>query len=119
MHLLVGLTGSVATVKAPVLLEALCAVLPQDAEIRFVATEASLHFLDSEAISKKARLYTDKDEWAMWTKVSDPVLHVELRNWADGFLIAPLDANTLGKLAGGLCDNLLVITVSAFTGTSL
>ena len=107
-HLLVGLTGSVATVKAPILLDALYAILPKDSEIRLVATEASLHFLDSAAISTRARLYADKDEWALWTKTSDPVLHIELRNWADGFLIAPLDANTLGKLAGGLCDNLLV-----------
>lgn len=108
MKLLVGLTGSVATVKAPVLLEALYSILPNGSEIRLVATEASLYFLDSEAISAQARLFTDKDEWALWTKLSDPVLHIELRNWADGFLIAPLDANTLGKLAGGLCDNLLV-----------
>jgi phosphopantothenoylcysteine decarboxylase len=108
MHLLVGLTGSVATVKAPVLLAALNSALPPGSEIQFVATTASLHFLDTQAVSQKARLYTDKDEWTQWNKLSDPVLHVELRNWADGFLIAPLDANTLGKLAGGLCDNLLV-----------
>ncbi|HEV3142371.1 MAG TPA: flavoprotein, partial [Gemmataceae bacterium] len=37
----------------------------------------------------------------------DPVLHIELRRWAQIFLIAPLDANTLAKLATGLCDNCL------------
>src|SRR5436189_194001 len=37
----------------------------------------------------------------------DPVLHIELRRWADLFLIAPLDANTLAKLASGLADNCL------------
>jgi hypothetical protein len=35
----------------------------------------------------------------------------QLRKWADVFVIAPLDANTLAKLANGLCDNLLVRTV--------
>lgn len=40
--------------------------------------------------------------------MGDPVLHIQLRDWADAFLIAPLDANTLAKLANGLCDNLLV-----------
>ena len=45
----------------------------------------------------------------MWKGRGDPVLHIELRRWADVFVIAPLDANTLGKLAYGLCDNLLVI----------
>ena len=37
----------------------------------------------------------------------DDVLHIELRRWADLLLIAPLDANTLGKLAAGLADNCL------------
>jgi len=37
----------------------------------------------------------------------DDVLHIELRRWADLFVIAPLDANTLGKLAAGLADNCL------------
>ncbi len=36
------------------------------------------------------------------------MLHIELRRWADILVIAPLDANTLAKMAGGLCDNLLV-----------
>ncbi|KAJ3216639.1 hypothetical protein HK099_005787 [Clydaea vesicula] len=38
----------------------------------------------------------------------DPVLHIDLRNWADMILISPLDANTLSKLANGQCDNLVV-----------
>lgn len=44
----------------------------------------------------------------LWTQRSDPVLHIELRRWADLLIIAPLDANTLGKIASGICDNLLV-----------
>ena len=35
------------------------------------------------------------------------MLHIELRKWADVYLVAPLDANTLAKLAVGLCDNCL------------
>src|SRR5207249_4147638 len=37
----------------------------------------------------------------------DEVLHIQLRRWAELFLIAPLDANTLAKLASGLSDNCL------------
>jgi len=37
----------------------------------------------------------------------DPVQHIELRHWAQIFVIAPLSANTLAKLANGLCDNLV------------
>ena len=46
--------------------------------------------------------------------MGDPVLHIELRNWADVFVIAPLDANTLGKLAHGMCDNLLTCIARAW-----
>uniref|UniRef100_A0A8C3CMG5 Phosphopantothenoylcysteine decarboxylase n=1 Tax=Cairina moschata TaxID=8855 RepID=A0A8C3CMG5_CAIMO len=47
-------------------------------------------------------------EVQLWKGRSDPVLHIELRRWADLMLVAPLDANTLAKLATGICDNLLV-----------
>ena len=40
--------------------------------------------------------------------MKDPVLHIELRRWADIMVIAPLDANTLAKISNGICDNLLV-----------
>ena len=54
----------------------------------------------------------DEDEWPgidagrRWQR-DDPVLHIELRRWADLLVIAPLDANTLAKLAAGTCDNCL------------
>jgi len=41
-------------------------------------------------------------------------LHIDLRNWAAVFIIAPLDANTLGKLAHGVCDNLLTCVARAW-----
>lgn len=46
------------------------------------------------------------DPQQSWKKIPDPILHIELRRWADLVLIAPCSANTLAKLAGGLCDNL-------------
>ncbi len=50
----------------------------------------------------------DELEWHQWKKKGDPVLHIELRKWADLFVICPLSANSLAKLSNGLCDNLLV-----------
>lgn len=41
----------------------------------------------------------DADEWSAWSNRGDPVVHIDLAKWADIFVIAPLDANTLGKLA--------------------
>lgn len=51
--------------------------------------------------------YLDEDEWK-WQLRDDPVLHIELRKWADMMLVAPLSANTLAKLSNGISDNLLV-----------
>ncbi|XP_021082519.1 phosphopantothenoylcysteine decarboxylase isoform X4 [Mesocricetus auratus] len=50
----------------------------------------------------------------MWKRRSDPVLHIDLRRWADLLLVAPLDANTLGKVASGICDNLLTCVIRAW-----
>ncbi|KHN20453.1 Putative phosphopantothenoylcysteine decarboxylase [Glycine soja] len=41
-------------------------------------------------------------------------MHIELLRWAEIMVIAPLSANTLGKIAGGLCDNLLTCIVRAW-----
>ncbi len=46
--------------------------------------------------------------------MGDPVLHIELRRWADVLLVAPLSANTLAKMANGLADNLLTCVVRAW-----
>lgn len=55
----------------------------------------------------------DEDEWKCWREEKS-VLHIELRKWADLMVIAPLDANTLAKMAGGICDNLLLCTTRAW-----
>ncbi|XP_059918024.1 phosphopantothenoylcysteine decarboxylase isoform X2 [Gadus macrocephalus] len=109
-RVLVGVTGSVAALKLPLLVSQLLE-LP-GVEVRVVSTEHAHHFYNPAEISVK--VYTDKDEWELWTQRSDPVLHIELRRWADLFVIAPLDANTLGKIASGICDNLLTCVVRAW-----
>lgn len=106
-RVLLGVTGSVAAIKTPELVHAL-----QNAghEIKVVATEASLYFFKLDAVPAKVIL--DRDEWPgreggkQWQRTED-VLHIELRRWADFLVIAPLDANTLAKLAVGLSDNCL------------
>ncbi|KXZ53881.1 hypothetical protein GPECTOR_6g799 [Gonium pectorale] len=56
----------------------------------------------------------DEAEWRQWRSVGDPVLHIELRRWADVLLVAPLSANSLAKMAGGMADNLLTCVVRAW-----
>lgn len=47
-----------------------------------------------------------------WKKIGDPILHIELRRWADMVVVAPCSADILAKIAGGLSENLPVSTVS-------
>lgn len=63
-------------------------------------TSAAKHFVKDEEIDEEARpTLDDVGEWRMWEKKGDPVLHIELRRWADIFVIAPLSANTLAKIS--------------------
>ncbi|XP_052724242.1 probable phosphopantothenoylcysteine decarboxylase isoform X1 [Vigna angularis] len=109
-RILLAASGSVAAVK----FANLCHCFSEWADVRAVATNASLHFIDRASMPKDVTLYTDDNEWSSWMKLGDNVLHIELRKWADIMVIAPLSANTLGKIAGGLCDNLLTCIVRAW-----
>ena len=113
MKILLGLTGSVATT----LHEKLENELLELGDLNIVATSSAYHFT-SEEFKFSSNLFADHDEWQWnisktdlairnkWQK-DDRILHIELRDWADVFVIAPCSANTLAKLANGLSDNLL------------
>lgn len=110
-HVLVGCTGSVASVKVPHLINSLVR-LPCQPEVKLVTTKYSRHFFDVGSVS--CLVFTDDNEWETWRELKDPVLHIELRRWADVLVIAPLDANTLAKISHGICDNLLTCVVRAW-----
>jgi phosphopantothenoylcysteine decarboxylase len=117
-NILLGVTGSVAAIRTPTLYRELKHVRHS---VKIVATAASLYFFDPAALDPRdlarperdpAVVILDEDEWPGQSsgrryQRDDPVLHIELRRWADLLLIAPLDANTLAKLANGLADNCL------------
>lgn len=120
-NLLIGVTGSVAAIKLIKLVGEFREQFKrkfQDKrrlELRVVITEnASRFFSLDELRAEGIQIDGDRDEWQAWQKIGDPILHIELRNWADCLLIAPLDANTLAKLTNGLCDNLLTCIVRAW-----
>jgi len=118
-NVLFGISGSVAAIKTKELTENL---LKNNCNVIIVPTKMCTHFLPSltdlqnlsSSCTGTLTILTDADEWALWKKLGDPVLHIALRNWADVFLIAPLSANTLGKLANGLSDNLLTCIARAW-----
>jgi phosphopantothenoylcysteine decarboxylase len=115
-HLLVASTGSVATIKIPNILRALSRH-PKLA-IRVVLSKSSARFLQSQAdeqphwkslrsIPNVEAVYTDEDEWHRpWTRGA-PILHIELRRWADMMIIAPLSANAMAKMVNGICDDII------------
>uniref|UniRef100_A0A8D2PJH8 Phosphopantothenoylcysteine decarboxylase n=1 Tax=Zosterops lateralis melanops TaxID=1220523 RepID=A0A8D2PJH8_ZOSLA len=86
--------------------------VPLQLEVKVVTTERAKHFYNAQEIP--VTLYGDEEEWQLWKGRSDPVLHIELRRWADLMVVAPLDANTLAKVANGICDNLLTCVIRAW-----
>jgi phosphopantothenoylcysteine decarboxylase len=122
-RILLGVTGSVAAIKTPALYHSL-----RDAghAVRVVATEPALYFFDPAEFGPpdpsaeapalpQGPLHRDRDEWpGDRYRRGDPVLHIELRKWAELFIIAPLDANTLAKLAQGFSDNCLTCVFRAW-----
>lgn len=120
LKVLLGVTGSVAAIKIPEIVEKLSAVADRVEEIRIVPTETSLKFFDPSSLvtSEKSmvpvKVFRDADEWSSWNGRGDPVLHIELGKWADVMVLAPLDANTLGKISNGICDNLLTCVIRAW-----
>jgi phosphopantothenoylcysteine decarboxylase len=121
-----GVTGSVAAIRTPALYRSL---VGSGHDVKVIATEAALYFFDPREIGKpdssgrdQQALILDADEWpgrgeGGRYRRDDPVLHIELRRWADVLVIAPLDANTLAKLANGLCDNCLTCVWRAWDTT--
>ncbi|XP_055372328.1 phosphopantothenoylcysteine decarboxylase [Condylostylus longicornis] len=117
-NIIIGCTGSVATVKLPLLIKMLLdCECPIKFVIKIVVTERAKHFFDSKDIPLGVQIFNDEDEWKMWSKRGDPVLHIDLGKWADVFVIAPMDANSLAKFATGICDNLLMCTARAWEPT--
>ncbi|MDY3552184.1 flavoprotein [Gemmata sp. JC717] len=108
-NVLLGATGSVAAVRVPALYDALTGA---GHAVKIVATSAATYFFDPAPFRAAGVLSLDEDEWpgrdeGRLYQRGDAVQHIELRKWADVFALAPLDANTLAKLAVGLCDNCL------------
>uniref|UniRef100_A0A803MZ98 phosphopantothenoylcysteine decarboxylase n=1 Tax=Chenopodium quinoa TaxID=63459 RepID=A0A803MZ98_CHEQI len=93
-RILLAASGSVVAIK----FEDLCHCFSEWADVKAVTSKSALHFINNVTIPEDLMLYTDEDEWSSWSKIGGNVLHIELRRWADIMVIAPLSANTLGKV---------------------
>src|SRR5262245_16321663 len=122
-NIVLGVTGSVAAIKVP---ELYAGLRQAGHAVKIVATGAATYFFDPAAIDplpgggrNANAVVLDEDEWPGRDEGKrylrgDDVLHIELRRWGEVLLIAPLDANTLAKLAGGLADNCLTCVYRAW-----
>jgi phosphopantothenoylcysteine decarboxylase / phosphopantothenate---cysteine ligase len=101
--ILLGVSGSIAAYKSVLLVRLL---VKEGAEVKVIMTPSSHDFitpLTLATVSKNPVLTNFiKDNTGVWNN------HVDLGLWADVFLIAPASANTLAKMASGICDNLLM-----------
>lgn len=102
--ILVGVTGGIAAYKTPLLVRLL---VKAGAEVKVVVTDNALDFvtdLTLSTVSKNPVVSSFYDAAGTWNN------HVELGLWADLFVVAPATANTIGKMAHGICDNILLAT---------
>jgi len=108
-RILIGIGGGIAAYKV---CEVVSNLSKAGAEVRVILTAGAQQFVTPLTFATLSRhpAYTDD---SFWQPTHHRPLHIELGEWADVFLIAPLTANTLGKLAYGLADNLLTNTVLA------
>ena len=103
--IVLGITGSIAAYKACLIIRAL---IKQGAEVQVVITPAGKEFITPitlSALTHKpvvSEFFSQRD--GTWNS------HVDLGLWADAMLIAPAKASTIGKMANGIADNMLITT---------
>ncbi len=104
-HIILGITGSIAAYKAAYLLRLL---VKRGAEVQVVMTPSGKEFITPVTLSSLSgkpvvsEFFTaNTGEWHS---------HVDLGLWADAMVIAPATASTIGKMANGIADNMLVTT---------
>lgn len=104
-HIVLGITGSIAAYKSCLIIRAL---VKRGAEVQVVITPAGKEFITPITFSALSRHPVISDFFSQrdgtWHS------HVDLGLWADAMLIAPCTASSLGKMAHGVADNMLVTT---------
>ena len=108
LNILLGVTGGVAAYKAVDLAGKLTAA---GARVKTVMTEAACRLVGPksfEAVTQSAVFTT------MWSASEEyQISHIALLEWADVVVVAPATANILGKIANGICDDMLSTTLCA------
>lgn len=108
-HILIGITGGIAAYK-------ICSLIrdfkKSGADVKVICTPNALNFVTRLTLQNlsQGEVYVDEFCVKNWRPE-----HVSLADWADVLLIAPCSANTIGKIAQGIADNLLTSVACAFS----
>lgn len=108
-HILIGITGGIAAYK-------ICDLIRRfkkaGMETKVLATPNAMNFVTKLTLQTLSQndVYVEEFDIKHWNPE-----HISLADWADLFLIAPATANTIGKIAHGICDNLLTSVACAFS----
>ena len=106
-NVLLGISGGIAAYKSAILVRSF---IKAGASVKVVMTESAKDFVTPLTLSTLSKhpvlssFTNEEDENDVWNN------HVELGLWADLMVVAPATANTLSKMANGVCDNLLLAT---------
>lgn len=107
-NILIGITGGISAYK-------ICSLIrlfkKNNANVKVVVTENALNFVTKTTLEtlSQNKIYVDEFNNDTWKPI-----HIELSEWADIFVVAPASANTVAKIACGICDNLLTSTICAY-----
>ncbi len=109
-NILLGVTGSIAVYKSVDLVRRLT---EEGASVQVIMTDASRRFITplSFEIVSRNRVFTDTFQ--------DPLSHISLTSDADLMVVAPATANSLGKFAGGIADDMLSTCFLSFKGKTI
>jgi phosphopantothenoylcysteine decarboxylase / phosphopantothenate---cysteine ligase len=108
-RVLVGISGSIAAVKVPLVVSAL---VKRGAEVRCLLTPSAARLVSPVALASLSRhpCFLESDQWS---HQAPRPLHIELAEWAELVLLAPLSATSLARWVHGLADTLLASTLLA------
>ncbi len=100
--IVLGLTGGIACYKVAELTRGL---IKAGASVQIVMTQAALHFVTPVTMQALSGRPVFSDQWD--ARIANNMAHIDLTRDADAIVIAPCSADFMGKLAHGLCDDLL------------
>ena len=112
MKILLAITSSISAYKMPFLVSML---KRQGHEVICAVTKNAEYMVGIKALETMSGNSVIRDMW----QEEDPLTHINISRKTDVFLLAPADANTISKIANGICDNTITTIACAYTGKKM